>query len=535
MFRKMTALLLALLMLTACVTSLAEGNDPFAKYDEPVTITVAKNLGAGTLDFPEGDSIESNVWTRLYKDALNVDVKFVWTTNEQQYAQKVNISIMSNDVPDVMAVNAQQLAMMYENGQLMDMTDILENNISEQVRENLYADGGLALSAASFDGRLYAIPAVGSGLLSAYVLWVRTDWLDNLGLSIPTTMDELMTVAEAFTRNDPDGNGKDDTYGLAVYKDLFEGGFACLEGFFNCYGAYPNIWLNQDGTLAHGSVQPEMKDALAALQRMYAEGLLDPEFGVKDANKVCEDVAAGKFGLMFGNFWNAAWINDAKVANPTMEWVPVALPSMNGTTPKAQIPFGTTNYYAISANCKNPEAIVRLLNLQMEKNYGATAEPTVYNITPEGYGPYMYTVVAIEPPMKNFDAAVKVTAALETGDTSLLNDEEKGYYDMCVLCQNGDYGNNNWHQMKMFGPAGSLTVIKDYNDNGNIMVDAFYGAATQTMSEKLSTLKKQQLIDFTAIIMGESIDKYDAFVSTWNKLGGEKMTAEVNEWFESLH
>ena len=269
MFRKMTALLLALLMLTACVTSLAEGNDPFAKYDEPVTITVAKNLGAGTLDFPEGDSIESNVWTRLYKDALNVDVKFVWSTNEQQYAQKVNISIMSNDVPDLMAVNAQQLAMMYENGQLMDMTDILENNISEQVRENLYADGGLALSAASFDGRLYAIPAVGSGLLSAYVLWVRTDWLDNLDLSIPTTVDELMTVAEAFTRNDPDGNGKDDTYGICIDQ------YYNLSYFFPMFNAYNGIWLEkEDGTYGYSSVQPEMREALQQMQTYYKEGIL---------------------------------------------------------------------------------------------------------------------------------------------------------------------------------------------------------------------------------------------------------------------
>ena len=217
-----------------------------------------------------------------------------------------------------------------------------------------------------------------------------------------------------------------------------------------------------------------------------------------------------------------------------MEWVPVTIPSNNGAAAKAQIPFGTTSYYAISANCEHPEAIVRLLNLQMEKNYGATAEPTTYNITPEGYGPYAYTVIAIEPPMKNFDAARKVTAALETGDASALNDEEKNYYDMCVLCQNGNYANNNWHQMKMFGPNGSLTVIKGYADAGNTVVDAFYGAATQTMSEKLSTLKKQQLTDFTAIIMGESIDGFDTFVTNWNKLGGEKMTQEVNEWHASI-
>lgn len=47
---------------------------------------------------------------------------------------------------------------------------------------------------------------------------------------------------------------------------------------------------------------------------------LHPEFGVKDANKVNEDVGAGRFGMMFGDFWNMAWINDVKVKNPDFEW-----------------------------------------------------------------------------------------------------------------------------------------------------------------------------------------------------------------------
>lgn len=532
-WRRILTLALSLMLVCANVPAMAEEIGMKA-FEQPVTITAVKNIGGGTLDFPEGDSIDNNVWTRLYKDALNVDVKYLWTTNEQQYAQKVNIAITANEIPDVMGVSAAQLSMMHENGQLMDMTDVLEQNMTDLLRTNLYSDGGLAVKAATFDDRIYAIPGVTSGLLSAYVLWVRTDWLEKLNLEIPKTMDDVMVLAETFTKQDPDGNGQNDTFGLAMHKDLFEGGFSCLEGFFNAYGAYPNIWLNKDGKIENGSIQPEMKSALAALQEMYQKGYIDPEFGVKDANKVCEDVAVGKFGMMFGAFWNASWIADAKVANPDMEWVPVALPSTTNEAVKAQIPFGTNVFFAVSAQCEHPEAVVKLLNLQMEKNYGETAEPTKYNITPDGYGPYAYTTLAIEPPMKNFDAAVKVTAALESGDTSKLSDEEKNYYDMCVLCQNGDYTNNNWHQMKMFGPGGALSVIKSYYDAGNIVVDAFYGAATQTMSEKLSTLKKQQLTSFTAIIMGEDINTYDTFVSNWNKLGGEKMTAEVNEWFASL-
>ncbi len=45
-------------------------------------------------------------------------------------------------------------------------------------------------------------------------MWIRQDWLDNLGLEVPRTWDEMAAVAEAFVTQDPDGNGEDDTIGI---------------------------------------------------------------------------------------------------------------------------------------------------------------------------------------------------------------------------------------------------------------------------------------------------------------------------------
>jgi putative aldouronate transport system substrate-binding protein len=508
---------------------------PMGKYTPPIEVTAVKNLGAGNLLFPPGDSINNNVWTRYFEETLGIKVKYTWTINEQQYAQRVNIAITSNDIPDIMGVNNVQLKMMYENGQLMDMTKILDDYLAPFTREVLYQDNGDAIKSATFDGKIYAIPMTGFGLGSAYVLWVRTDWLDKLGLSIPTTTDELLAVADAFTNRDPDGNGVKDTYGLAIYKDLFDGGFACLEGFFNSYGAYPGIWVPSENGLVYGSTQPAAKTALGVLRDMFQRGLIDPEFGVKDAPKVAEDVMANKFGLMFGQFWNAAWINAAKVANPAMEWVPVAIPGPSrGVAAKAQIPFGTTGYAAISAKAKYPEAAVKLLNLDLEKKYGATAESTRFNITPEGFSPYAYTPLSIEPGMKNFEAAVAVTDAINRKDPSKLNEEQLNYYEMSMKSLAGDHDGNNWHQLKMFGPNGSLTVMLNYWNTGNVMADRFITVPTQTMTEKLSTLKKQILTDFTNIILGAQLDaSWNTFTRNFGTLGGTQMTNEVNDWYKT--
>ena len=506
--------------------------DVFARYDEPVEISSVKNLGAG-MQFPEGDSLEDNVWTRYYEEALNIKVNWVWSTNTEQYAQKVNIAITSDDIPDVMQVNASQLKMMYDNGQIMDVTEVAEANLAPFTKEVLNSDGGLAMQAATFDGRLYAIPKIGSPLMTAKVLWVRTDWLDNLGLELPETVEDMRNIAEAFTTQDPDGNGVDDTYGLAVYKDLYGSGYADLTGFFNAYNAYPGIWVDKGDEVVWGGIQPEVKDAMAALHEMYAAGQIDPEFGVKDANKVNEDVSAGRCGMMFGDFWNMAWINDAKIKDPAFEWVPVAIPSLDGTTPaKAQLSASTVDFYVISADCEHPEAVIKMLNLQLEKSYGETAEPEVYNITPEGFGTYQYPVVSIEPPMKNFTAAQKVTAVINgEADPDTLNDEERGYYEMACKSLDGDHKDNNWHQLKMYGPGGALGVIYDnYWVPGNVVNDAYYAAPTEAMAEMLPTLKKQQLQDYTNIILEGDLDKFDSFVANWNQLGGEEITQEVNDW-----
>ena len=149
-----------------------------------------------------------------------------------------------------------------------------------------------------------AVPYADASVESTHYLWIRQDWLDKLQLEPPKTMQDLQNIAEAFTTRDPDGNGKDDTYAMAVTKDLYSGAMG-TEGFFAGYHSYPNMWVKtDDGTLAWGSVLPETKDALKALADMYAAGELDPEFGIKDGAKVAETIAAGKVGIDFGEQWN---------------------------------------------------------------------------------------------------------------------------------------------------------------------------------------------------------------------------------------
>ena len=97
---------------------------------------------------------------------------------------------------------------------------------------------------ASIDGKLYGIYR--EPPLSRQGIVIRKDWLDNLGLKMPETVEDLYDIAKAFTEQDPDQNGKDDTIGLADRHDLTFGAFKTLASYFGA----PNEWgVDKNGRL----------------------------------------------------------------------------------------------------------------------------------------------------------------------------------------------------------------------------------------------------------------------------------------------
>ena len=92
------------------------------------------------------------------------------------------------------------------------------------------------LNQAAIDGKIYGLyterPSSRQGII------IREDWLQTLGLIKPGTIDELYEVLRAFTKDDPDGNGKEDTIGLADRNDLVFGAFKTLSSYFGT----PNNW-----------------------------------------------------------------------------------------------------------------------------------------------------------------------------------------------------------------------------------------------------------------------------------------------------
>lgn len=506
--------------------------DPLGGYDPPVSLSAVRYVGE-EVKFPEGDDIKDNIWNDLYRE-LGIDITYDWiVTGKEQYDSKLNISIASNNLPEFMEVNAAQLRQLADAGQLVDLTAAYESYASEDLK-NIMDLAENALSSATFDGKLLAIPSTQPRIGgSAPLLWIRADWMDKLGLEAPGSIEDVVKIAEAFVQNDPDGNGQADTYGLAISENVGVSGDTI--GFFNAFGGYPQIWVTDDsGQLQYGSIQPEMKPALAKLQEMYKNKLIDPEFGVKDTVKMFESITSSKVGMVIGPSWYPAWpFWDMVKEDETIDWASYPIPSVDGGEAVVQMPFSVSHYYVLKKGYSHPELIVKLANLYVEKLYSSNAEFDTYGTIMNGdeaIGVNKYSLVEVVNPNKDLIRQEELETALASGsDAEISSSETKIMFKEFQSYLNGTFP-AGWAGYKSNGPESSMKQLRQLNDAGKVLSNGFVGAPTESMAEKKATLDRLELETFTKIIIGEQpVEQFDKFVQDWKKLGGDDITKEVNE------
>jgi putative aldouronate transport system substrate-binding protein len=119
----------------------------------------------------------------------------------------------------------------------------------------------------------------------------------------------------------------------------------------------------------------------------------------------------------------------------------------------------------------------------------------------------------------------------EADQLAKLTPEERQEYDYIQKYKAGDKSLWGWASRSEIGGSGS--IVNQYIKNNQFMPNLFTAPPTPAMVQKNANLLKTELEVFTKIILGESVDLFDQFVSDWKKLGGDEMTKEVNDWYKS--
>nr|WP_251666208.1 extracellular solute-binding protein [Paenibacillus camelliae] len=504
-----------------------------SKYDPPIEVSFIRDVGGdfdSLISSLPGETLENNRWSRLYKQILGIDITYAWTAKDDFYRQKLNYAISSGQLPDIVKVSPDQLRALNNAGLIQDLTEVYEQYATPLTKTILSQEGSGPFDAATFDGRLMAIPETGSSIEGAMYIWVRMDWLERLGLQSPRTMEDILKISKAFTELDPDQNGVDDTFGLALTNYLWDPVMGA-KGFIAGYHAYPEIWIEDEhGQLVYGGIQPEVKNALKVLQEMYINGELDPEFSFKNGNKVKQQIRDGKIGIMYGEQWGSFLVQSSRETDENADWKAFPIVSVNEEPAKVPLKFSTWQFLAVRKGFEYPEAVVKLFNLHLEKNWGVTADFETYYSSP--YPVWQLSPVTPYPVKKNLNAYRQLNDARRSGDWSMLNPEAKSIQKLIDTYLNGGANSSaGWGWEKTYGEDSAFSILDQYERDNLLLYEKYTGVQTETMIEAKSMLHDLQHETYINIILGDPIESFDAFVDTWYKLGGAAITQEVNEWY----
>ncbi|MDF2837767.1 MAG: hypothetical protein K0Q63_3407, partial [Paenibacillus sp.] len=292
--------------------SLVLTNPKDFKFDPPIDVSTGIRWTAqGEDEFKKGEGIEDNFHTRWMRDSMGINLTFDFVVpNLEEYQTKLRLMMAGNQkLPDVFTSKVEMASDMISAGKIQPLNDYIDKYLSDNLKA-VYEKYPDVLYPVTRDGKIYGLPNM-YAMDEGTVMWVREDWLTKVNLKAPTTIDEFTEVLRAFTEDDPDGNGKDDTLGLAV--SLKEGPYnwmSTADGLVGAFGDHmPSkyIWeyWNQDesGELAYNGIQPGIKAFLAQMREWMEKGYVDPEAGIKDAGKAAEIAASGQAGIIFGPPW----------------------------------------------------------------------------------------------------------------------------------------------------------------------------------------------------------------------------------------
>jgi len=489
-----------------------------------VTVDTAERM---TLCILIGSTGREGSWIeQLLEERFNIEIKPIFL-GPAAYSYGKPLMMAGGDVPDMLLepdpIMVQRDAY---HGFLMQLPRrVILKHAPNYVRALNQGDA-VGWLYANWNGQNYGIPNTFLSLRwSVPGVW-RADWLENVGIdTVPETLDEMHEVLRRFTFDDPDGNGKQDTWGMS--GDVTNWWWASFADIFGAYGVLPFDWMERDGVAVWGGTLPEAKQALAVLRAWHEEGIIHPEF-VTDKSRES----------LHRKFYN-----------------------------------GVTGYiyYDGKHQVLDPDEPNSLVQKMKTLNADARVVCGAFPTGPEGKrGGRVWSgghVVAFGRHMEERPA--DVIRVLRIFDT-IVSDEEL-YLDSHL----GKRGEHWDFRDPAVGPSSGVTRIGDYTDTnvarreclGSMESGPFFplcGApdlvdkytpkkeidfnwryrhpdwalrdvlgkpdAVPSAGELLGDLRNYQMTTFAEIIRGDRpLDYFEEFVSSWMQRGGAQMTKEATE------
>lgn len=507
---------------------------PLGKYPELVTYTLGQMKGTNNSNLPEGQTYEDNAYTRYLKKTLNVQNKNIFMESEERYDEALNILVKDRNLPDIFLVSDREtLEELVENDLIEDLTEVYKSCASDKIQEMYESYGKELLASGTFDGKLFALPetAIDDG---SQLLWLRRDWMEQLGVKEPKTLDEALSVIRAFQENRMGAEEGEDPVGLVCDPGLVGtvSTSYSVDSVFEMFGAYPQQWIkNADGEIVYGSLTEETKEALGYLRELYKQGILDPDFALRAQNNIRDLVVNGKCGAFFGLWWTPNNpLMDEYRKNKETDWEPYYLTADAKRTVEVYSTFWDSKYVVVRKGYEHPEIVMKILSVLFDySRYEAEDADEVNSYFALNVDP------TARPLMINVDyneATYMVTrhireALYSPGDAKTREDLsaiEASYFDACREYLGAEVPSvEDWAAYKSRISAVGLLVDANYHAPEK----KYLGDGDGEIPQTLRSLEKKAFIQ---IIMGKKpVSFFDSFVEEWYRKGGDSLTERVRK------
>lgn len=277
---------------------------------------------------------ENNPLEKMLKEDLNINLKVNIIVGQYSYwANQFNSRVALGDLPDFVFLSRSDLIKHAQDGVIIPLDDYLKQypNLKNRLDEKQWL-------LSSVNKNIYGFPNM--NLHGPYTaMYIRKDWLEKLNLQMPKTTKDLFEVLHAFTYEDPDGNGQDDTIGFTT--DNLE--FGTLSTITNAFGlpqfsstafGIPQDWIDIEGELHFGPISENYRDYLIYMNQLMEAQVIDEDINAQTFMEYKQKMTQGQTGVVslflpqYKMFSENVWISEIERNTPEAEWV--YLPPVKG-------------------------------------------------------------------------------------------------------------------------------------------------------------------------------------------------------------
>jgi putative aldouronate transport system substrate-binding protein len=513
------AVLLATGMLTGCAKK--ENEKPSSGSSTtagPVAYPIKTDTTLTYWSFFYGDSSfgPNNGDLPLYKEVekkTGVKVKFIHPAKGQE-SEQFNLMLASGDLPDIIQTNWFKFKggpeKAIKDNLIIPLNDVIDKN-APNLKKILSSDKELDKMVKTDDGKYYVFPifrVLEKSLPPVYTgPMVRKDWLDELGLSVPTTIDEWETMLRAFKEK----KGADSPFTVSVFST--GGTMKAGSLFMGAYGVMDDFFL-QNGKVVYGPAESGFKDYLALMRKWYSAGLIDKDIFTVDGKTQDAKMLSGKAGSTIGNLGGGLgkYLDSMKGKDAKYDLVGTQYPTLKKGD-KSEFGhwgmlYGDSNgSSAITTQSKNKDLAAQYLDYAYSREgqllYNFGIEGTSYTIV---NGVPTYTELITKNP--NGLTFAQAATGYSNVNTSVVQDpdyfRQSGlpYKQQKTAVENWMNTNQKAHMI----PAVTATP-EESSDLAKVMND-------------VETYKQEMVAKF--ILGQEPIENFDKYVAQIKKLGVDK-------------